>query len=146
MKTEGNLKESIYNAILEGIFNCEYKANQILNEKELTIRYNCSKSPVREALVTLCNENVLRNIPRYGYEVVRLTAEDVEDMLHFRFLLEGGMLKSNFLSFNAFQLEKLRALDESCCNEENDVWRHWESNVDFHLQMIAFSQNDCAYT
>ena len=64
---------------MEGIFSGEYKPNQILNEKELVEKYGCSKSPIRDALITLCNEGVLRNIPRYGYEVIRLTKEMVED-------------------------------------------------------------------
>lgn len=145
MKQQSNLKNNIYNAILEGIFNYEYKPQQILNEKQLTDRYNCSKSPVREALVSLCDENVLRSIPRYGYEVVKLTVEDVEDMLEFRYLLEGGLLKINFKNFNHLQIEKLKELDEKCSLASLGVWEHWEANVQFHLQLIAFCKNDCAY-
>ena len=144
-KSNLNLKETIYNAVLEGIFNYEYKPQQILNEKQLTEKYNCSKSPVREALISLCDENVLRSIPRYGYEVVKLTMEDVEDMLEFRYLLEGGLLKVNFTKFNQNQIEKLKELDEACSMPAMGVWEHWESNVSFHMQMMAFCKNDCAY-
>lgn len=34
--------------------------------------------------MTLCNERVLRNMPRYGYEVTRLTMDDINEMLEFR--------------------------------------------------------------
>ena len=142
---QSNLKETIYNAILEDIFNYEYKPQEILNEKQLTEKYNCSKSPVREALISLCDENVLRSIPRYGYEVVKLTMEDVSEMLEFRYLLEGGLLKVNFTKFNQSQIDKLKELDEQCAMPSMGVWEHWESNVSFHMQMMAFCKNDCAY-
>lgn len=143
-KEELSIKETIYSSVLEGIFSCEYKPGQVLNEKELMVRYHCSKSPVREALVSLCNDNVLRNIPRYGYEILRLTREDVEDMIQFRYLLEGGMLKTCIRLITPVQLEKLRRLNEESM-AATDVWRHWENNANFHLQLIAFSRNECAY-
>ena len=89
---EPSLKETVRNAILEGIFSGEYQPGDILNEKSLIEKYECSKSPVREALMTLCNERVLRNMPRYGYEVTRLTMDDINEMLEFRLYLEHGIV------------------------------------------------------
>ncbi len=143
-KNEPTIKDLIYNSILEGIFSCEYRTGQILNEKELMESYNCSKSPVREALVSLCDENVLRNIPRYGYEIVRLTQDDVNDMVRFRYVLEGGMLKLFFNNLHKNQTEKLKEVNESCATQQ-DVWGHWECNSAFHLQLIAFCRNDYSY-
>ena len=63
MNTEPNsLKSLVYQETLDGIISGAYKANQILNEKELVQKFGVSKSPVREALIALCNEGVLRNI------------------------------------------------------------------------------------
>ena len=143
-KTDCSIKDMIYHAVLEGILNCEYKPNQGLNEKELMARFGCSKSPVREALVSLCNDNVLRNIPRYGYEIIRLTREDVDEMMQFRYLVEGGMLRANLSKFNAQHIRKLQQLDAACV-VASDVWSHWECNENFHLQLIAFCRNDFAY-
>lgn len=44
---EPSLKEKVRNAILEGIFSGEYQPGDILNEKSLIEKYECSKSPVR---------------------------------------------------------------------------------------------------
>lgn len=143
-RRDGSLKDEIYHAVLEGILNCEYKPGQVLNEKELVARFGCSKSPVREALVSLCNDNVLRNIPRYGYEIIRLTREDVEEMIQFRYLLEGGMLQLTLDRISPIQLDKLERLDEACAACA-DVWSHWARNEEFHLQLMAFSRNEFAY-
>ena len=52
-KQQESLKNMVYQAILNGIFTDEYKPNQIINEQELVQKFGCSKTPIREALVTL---------------------------------------------------------------------------------------------
>ena len=144
MKGKDSLKDAIYNAILESIISQEYRPNQVLNEKTLVEKYGCSKSPVREALVSLCNDNVLRNIPRYGYEVVRLTVEDIQEMLQFRLVLEGGLLSANCEKFGAAQLDCLEQIDQACRSATDDIWSHWAFNTEFHLRMTAFCGNNYA--
>ena len=138
MKHEPSLKDTIYNAILEDIFSIDYRPGDILNEKSLTEKYNCSKSPVREALIALCSDNVLRNIPRYGYEVVRLSMEDISEMIQFRYILEGGILRERYERLSESQLDRLEAIDAKCQMDTCDAWKHWEYNTEFHLKLIGF--------
>ncbi|MEA5010292.1 MAG: GntR family transcriptional regulator [Angelakisella sp.] len=144
MSSERSLKESIYDKILEGILNYEYKPNQILTEKDLVQRYGCSKSPVREALISLCNDGVLRNIPRCGYEVIRLTMDDVNEIQNFRRVLECGILRQCYKRITPKQLERLRELNR-CCTDSRDMFQHWEHITAFHLQLMMCSQNQYAY-
>lgn len=140
-KNSNSLKSIVYSETLDGIIKGEYKANQIINEQELVSKFGFSKSPVREALLSLCDEGVLRNIPRYGYEVVRLTSRDVDQILHFRFILEGGLLKDCCGQITKEQLEHLYHLDDLCNESAEDMWVHWEHNVNFHLALSACSGN-----
>lgn len=144
MKRETSLKDNLYTEILGSILRGEYRPNQIINERELTERYGCSKSPVREALIALCNDYVLRSIPRYGYEVIPLSRQDVDDMLRTRYMLEGSILKLTYDQFTPGQLKKLAQLDEACTTNESCVWRHWESNTMFHNYLISVGQNNYA--
>ena len=144
MRNESSLKEAIYNAILADIFSMDYRPGDILNEKKLVEKYNCSKSPVREALITLCNENVLRSIPRYGYEIVRLTKEDIAEMIQFRSILEGGILSEYYTQLSASQLDRLAEIDAKCQMETTDAWKHWEYNTEFHLKLIGFCGSNYA--
>ena len=144
MKSETSLKETIYNAILEDILALEYRPGEILNEKNLIEKYSCSKSPVREALLALCADNVLRNIPRYGYEVVRLTMEDIYEMIQFRYILESNMLRLRIGRFTPSQIERLEAIDELCRESDGDIWTHWEQNTEFHLKLIGYCGSNYA--
>jgi len=139
-----SLKDTTYARILEDILNYEYKPNQIITEKELVLKYGCSKSPVREALISLCNDGVLRSIPRCGYEVIRLTLDDVTQLQDYRRVLECGILQSCYKKITPRQLDKLRELDQKCTASQN-MWEHWEDNTAFHLHLMFCSQNQYAF-
>jgi DNA-binding GntR family transcriptional regulator len=141
MKTNESLKNQIYNAILNGIFSGEFKPGQILNERELVERFGCSKAPVREALIALCSDDILRSFPRYGYEIVRLTSEHVEEILNYRLILETGYLRSCYQNLTKLQLNELTRIADRCLSQDADMWEHWEANTDFHLTLLSFSRN-----
>ena len=139
--TSVSLKDAVSSAILEDILSHKYEPQEILNEKDLVKAYGCSKSPVREALLSLCNDGVLRSIPRCGYEIVRLTVDDVNNMLHFRYIIESGLLTFGYMSFTPNQIARLVELDAQCSAAENDLWHHWDCNAKFHVKMITFCKN-----
>lgn len=142
---KNSLKSIVYQETLDGIIRGEYKANQIINEQELVTKFGFSKSPVREALIALCNEGILKNIPRYGYEVIRLTSKDAHEILHFRFILEGGLLLRCYKQITEEQIAELYRLDNLCNESAEDMWVHWEHNINFHLKLISYSDNTYAY-
>lgn len=147
METKKSLKTTIYDAILESIFQDQYKPGEILTENALVERFNVSKAPVREALITLCNNGVLKNIPRLGYEVIKLTTTDVQEILRFRAILECGCMAEYCGKLAPEQLQKLAELNALCCRKEDstDFRTHWQHNEDFHLQLIAYAGNAYAY-
>ena len=144
MENLPNIRDTVYKSILDSIFSLEFKPGEILNEKNLIEKYACSKSPVREALLTLCNEGVLRSFPRCGYEVVRLTRDDIFEMIQYRYALECGILESTYNQLVECQLEHLEFLDAQCHEGALDAWEHWNNNSAFHLALIGFSGNSYA--
>ncbi len=143
-KEKSSLKSIVYQETLDGIIRGEYKAGQILNEQELVEKFGFSKSPVREALIALCNEGVLRSIPRYGYEVIRLTGRDVEEILRYRLILERGLLQDGGQNITEEYLGELERLNTLCNASEDDMWVHWEHNMNFHLALVSCSGNQYA--
>ncbi len=147
MTKEKTLKEKVYSLIFDSIIKGKYPQGTILREKALTEKYKVSKSPVREALVELCNEGVLKSLPRYGYEVVRLTKQDIEDILDFRIIVEGGALRKSISDIGTEQTDQLEEIDKLCTSEKarDDFWTHWEYNKEFHLKLMSFYSNEFAY-
>ena len=69
------LKDRIYEKVLNEITEGYYQQNQIITERELIEKYGVSKSPVREALIELCNEKVLESRPRMGYQIRSISSK-----------------------------------------------------------------------
>lgn len=139
---EKSLKDQVYESILEDIFQGNVSPGDILNEKALLEKYHCSKSPVREALMALCADGILKNIPRYGYEVVRLSKEDIYDMLAFRFVLERGVLLECGAELREEDFQDLEKINSQCSENDTDAMTHWKHNMEFHLRLIACAHNE----
>ena len=89
------IKSRIVEAVIQDIIDGRYSSNDIITEKELIERFNVSKSPVRDALIELCANEVLKNIPRYGYQIVHIGREKMHEMMEFRFILESYCLRKS---------------------------------------------------
>lgn len=139
------LKEKVYSDILEGIVKGEYTGGQILNEQELVQKYNVSKSPVREALLILSSEGILKNIPRCGYQVFSFSMEDVTAIMEFRSVLESYNLTRIINSIQPCQIEELIQIAKEGMNTPCDVWEHWDINMRFHLKLASYYNNPYIY-
>ena len=137
-----NLKEIVYDSILESIYSSEFRPNEIITESGLIKKFGFSKSPVREALTALCHEGVLHNIPRCGYQVIAMITEDVEQMMEYRRILETGMMRINMPHITDKHLKKLEELAVLCSKATEDVMEHWVYNVNFHLTLASITENE----
>ena len=88
-----NRKEMVYDAILEGIFAGEYAPNQILNEQALTEKFGCSKSPVREALILLEYQGLVRRLPNNHVRVAELSGDCLDHIFELGLALEAEVLE-----------------------------------------------------
>ena len=146
-RNEGNLKEQIYAKIFEDIIRGEYGPEDVLREKALVEKFHVSKSPVREALIELCKEGVLRSIPRYGYEVLRISDSDVEEIRGYRLILECGCLEAYWHMLTPERVVELQDVlnREYKENIQRDVLEHWSRNMDFHLALMSCYGNQYLY-
>lgn len=142
-----SISSKVFDSILNDVLGDRYKPGQILTERELMEKYGCSKTTVREALVGLCRERIVRNIPRCGYEVVRIEAREIRDMLEYRYILEKGCLELAWEHIGPAEIDHLRKLNALCCDAmpETDLWSHWEANKTFHLALVLLSHNHFAH-
>lgn len=141
---DGSIKRTIYNQILNDILLGYYESDAHITEKELVERFGVSKSPIREALIELSNEGLLRSIPRYGYEVSRIADKDVRDAKDLRVILECGSL---YRYWDMVTGESIDRIAETQIPPEGEVsvLAHWNRNSRFHLDMVALYHNDGIY-
>jgi len=142
MKEKKTLKETVVEGVYRDIEEGIYKPNDIINEGEVMERYAMSKSPVREALIELCKDNVLKSIPRVGYQVVQISLKEIMDLLEVRVDVETANLKRLAPRITEKELQELRNLDTiTKDNNERRVAIHWDRNTDFHLKLCQLGGN-----
>ena len=129
-----SLKDKVYQGLYDDIVNGIYVQNDILTEGMLIEQYNVSKSPVREALIELCKDGILKSIPRMGYQVTPVTLKEVLDILELRADIEVSGLRKIYDSLKQEDLEALERLAQNH-REEHDqiVSEHWSRNYEFHI-------------
>ena len=136
-------KDRIYEGVLEHILNGDYPANTIINEKDLIEKYSASKTTVREALVKLCSEGVLKNIPRYGYFLEMIQPIQLRELVEFRKTIEIAALEASFLRIGRKEIQQLSDLNQEIIRyqDDMDVKKHWVFNNQFHQLLCSYSNN-----
>ena len=90
--THPKIKDVIYQELRERIAFGDFEPGDRLVEADLATRFGVSKTPVREALLTLEAEGLVVLRPHRGAEVSRLTVEEWSNLIFLRDALEVGSL------------------------------------------------------
>lgn len=103
-------KDEAYEKLRVKIVTNGIAPGEILNEKELMAEYSIGRSPLREILFRLQEENMIKPLPRLGYMVTNLNIAEVRDLVELRRELEGfaGYLAAQRITPE--QLENLRTI------------------------------------
>lgn len=147
---EATIKSRLYNAIWNDIIDGVYDWNYVFNEKSLVEKYQVSKSPIRDALLELCKDNVLRSIPRYGYEIVRISEKQLREMIEMRVLLETASLRQCFSLLSQREFDILREYNLHSrlllLSKTSTARDLWDDNMQFHRTLYSFSKNEFGMT
>ena len=101
------LRERVYEELRHGILTCELMPGAEIREAELAARFEVSKSPVRDALISLEREGLVITIPRQGYRVAPVSISDMLDMFHLRAALERASMERIIRHASDEQLQAL---------------------------------------
>ena len=126
--------------ICEGVFEPGYW----LQEKELAQRLRVSRSPVREALLQLSRDGLVKNIPNRGVFVREFSIQDIEDVFDLRIMMESfAILHTGPELGEAAKerlLELLRAIERP--HGEGDRKAYIAADILFHHSLIELCGNE----
>lgn len=139
---KNSLKDGVYRNIIEMICAGKISAGEIITEGQMIQLFSVSKSPVREALIQLCHEDVLRSIPRCGYQMVQISTKNIHDLTEIRLYLELSSLQKIAENLSASIISSLKVLNKELAKKtEKDKWTAWHDNVRFHLALTSCAGN-----
>lgn len=137
-----SLSEKVYNETLNEIITGKIDQEEVITENMLINKFGVSKSPIREALVKLCNDDILYSIPRYGYKMKLVDKNYLEEIVEFRLMMEPYYLDKYFYRIKERDIirikDKIVTMDK---NEFSNPMEYWEKTSLFHLE-LAYSYRD----
>jgi DNA-binding GntR family transcriptional regulator len=89
----GNAKETVYSALRENIVNLNLLPGTVISEKEISLRFKVSRTPVREAFIHLSRDGLVRVIPQRETQVSLIDLDRVRQEFFLRAALENAVLE-----------------------------------------------------
>jgi len=143
----GSLKSQIYEKILTMIINGDFGMEELLSESRLMSMFDVSRAPVREALIELCRDDILNNIPRAGYQIVRISEKKMRDAFQLREILELEGLRLAFDRMSVENIDELIGIASETDllrqqgKTEESLEKKMKLNDHFHLKLGRLSGN-----
>ncbi|WP_201835539.1 GntR family transcriptional regulator [Microvirga zambiensis] len=122
--------EDLRQRILDG----DFKAGSPLRQDALASEFGVSRIPVREALMQLEAEGLVKIHPHRGAIVSELSTEEVQELFELRALLEPRLLKASARHLTAADYAELNGILQEYSAElrANHIRRWGELNTAFH--------------
>lgn len=87
------IRSQVYNILKENIINVSLEPGSQVSEQELADELKVSRTPVREALIHLAQEELVEIIPQKGTYISKINIEAVEESRYMRQVLEIDIIK-----------------------------------------------------
>jgi DNA-binding GntR family transcriptional regulator len=135
-------KQRVYELVKREVLEGALQPGARIVDADLCARLGVSRMPVREALLALAHEGLIRVVPRNGYFVSEISIGDALDAYQLRMILEpiATAMAASLLSDD--DLRQLRELAEEETEDTSaGLIRAIELNRAFHVRVAAASGN-----
>lgn len=137
--THPKMKDIICQTLREWIVFGDATPGDRLVEAELAARFNVSKTPVREALLTLEAEGLVTLRPHRGAEISRLSVDEWRDLICLRDAIEVGALDDVVASMTAehFEAAERRLADMETAFNAGDYRHYRQAQRRLHATILG---------
>lgn len=130
---------TVYHKLKKQIVNMELAPGTTLSEKEMSITFNVSRTPVRESFVRLAQEGLVVVLPQRGTRVSLIDPELVMEAQFMREQLERAVIR---LACRHFPEELLAELSNNLSLQKESLMKHdgtamFELDEQFHRILFA---------
>ena len=135
-----------YDFVKARIMNLELKPGQYITDSQVAGDLNISRTPVREALRRLEQENLLINEARHGWKVYALALKDIHEIFDIKETLEGLIIR-RAAAYKGEELrrtlkEALERMQRATQDGDSDAWL--EADAQLHEIIFTMGGNERA--
>ncbi|MFI6702197.1 GntR family transcriptional regulator [Streptomyces sp. NPDC050509] len=134
--------DRVYSHVKQAVLDRRYEGGTLLTEGELAEAVGVSRTPVREALLKLEVEGLIKLYPKKGALVLAVSAQEIADVVETRLLVEEFAVRKAVPASAAFLARLEELLEEQRQRaEEGDLGAVAVSDRCFHAEIVRNAGN-----
>ena len=142
MSVRGPAASRVYESVKRDLLAGQIQPGEKIADEALRTRLAVSRTPVREAMLALEQEQLVRIVPRQGYFAAELRHDDAIDAYQLRFLLEPVTAGMAAHRHQQAAIDELRELAHVTFDgSESSFGPAIERNKNFHLRICEIAGN-----
>ena len=139
-----SLADAAYEQIRQRILDNAWPPGHRALEQEVALELGMSRTPVREAMVRLQNEELVELIPRHGMRVLPVSPAAMKEIYEILTALEcmaAELLARRAPSAKELQplVQATQAMDRALAGDDLDAWAHADER--FHAGLLELAGN-----
>ena len=137
------MHEEIADRLRGLIFAGELKPEARVQEKDLCVRFETSRTPLREALKVLASEGLITLLPNRGARVTRLTSEDAEELFPVMGALEALSGELACASITDTEILEIKAMHYQMAlhHSRREYKEYFKLNQEIHRKIMEIASN-----
>jgi DNA-binding GntR family transcriptional regulator len=141
------IAQQVHGRIRAEIVSMRLPPGKALSEKELSLRYGLSRTPIREALIKLAEERLVEIVPQVGTFVSRISLREVYEAQLIREALERAVVRLAAERITKKDIEYLRArlAEQSRLCDGTDPHAFYVSDEAFHQRIAEAADHPRAW-
>ena len=139
-----SLSDTAYQTLRQAILSGELAAGFFASDRELCEQFSFSRTPVREAVLRLRDEQLVEVLPRKGMRVCPLMVDDMREMsgllkaLSIQACLDIVAETVDFSAIKAVEADML-LMEKNVADDDRTAWLDAEQS--FHMRLIDLCGN-----
>ncbi|MGE0346554.1 MAG: GntR family transcriptional regulator [Gemmatimonadales bacterium] len=137
------LNAAVLASLRSAVVSGELLPGSLHSVQALAAELGVSRTPVREALIKMAEQGMVRFERNRGVRILQTTVHDLEEVFELRLLLEVPAARRACEKFDAAGLKELRrefdAMERAAC--DGDEVRMWEHDRGFHRTILEATGN-----
>lgn len=131
--------DSAYERLRSAIIRAELEPGSLIEERDIMERLDVGRTPLREALQRLAQEDLVLAVPQRGYFVSATSAADFFQLSEFRDYSEVLAIRSAAVRINDQQLARLKGIiDEAREGVDAKIMdQDWHLGIDERLHKLV---------
>jgi DNA-binding GntR family transcriptional regulator len=136
-----NQTDRAYRAIVEKILLHELQPAEILKEARIAEELELNRVSICRAAERLAKDGLLVRLPRRGWQVVRLSRDDVRDLCDMRLLLEPLAVRNTLRMLDDLTIERLRDNIARWLDAKSDsLFDRQHLDYQFHMTLCSLPE------